>query len=338
MLQWLRLSNKRKITILSQVSQKTGLPAHAIEKDWWVTVILKAAFSTKWNDRLIFKGGTSLSKSWELIERFSEDIDLAIDRSVFGVQTDEELTTSGIKKIRKLSCSFVSNTLLKNLQEQLDIQEIPRDLYELLAEPIIDSDQDPQIIICSYKSVLNPLPSSYIKDRVVLEVGARSLVEPCSKRSIISILDSIYLKRFYAGNPFTVQTVLPKRTFLEKAFLLHEEFLKPDEKIHHDRKSRHLYDLERLMDTTHGHDALKDIALFKSIVKHREKFNLQKFDYTTHFPLTIDFIPRERFLKAWENDYINMTENMIYGKTLQFEKLISRLVELRERFRNIEWD
>ena len=96
MLELFQLSEKRRIEILNAIRTRTSLPENAIEKDWWVTLALKEAFSTQWANNLIFKGGTSLSKSWNLIERFSEDIDLALDRVVSGFAGD--LSNSQIKK------------------------------------------------------------------------------------------------------------------------------------------------------------------------------------------------------------------------------------------------
>ena len=80
---WLTLSKERRIEILNQATELTGLPSVAIEKDWWVTMALNASFSLPYSKNIVFKGGTSLSKGWNLIERFSEDIDLAIDRKFF---------------------------------------------------------------------------------------------------------------------------------------------------------------------------------------------------------------------------------------------------------------
>jgi len=77
------LEKSRKITIFDQVAEREGLPSAAIEKDWWVTLVLKAIFNLEFAEHIVFKGGTSLSKGWKLIDRFSEDIDLAIDRSFF---------------------------------------------------------------------------------------------------------------------------------------------------------------------------------------------------------------------------------------------------------------
>lgn len=127
--------------------------------------------------------------------------------------------------------------------------------------------------------------------------------------------------------------VLPKRTFLEKAFLLHEEFQKPTNKIRSERLSRHLYDLEKLMDTEHGKDAIKDKDLYQSIIKHREMFNkVSGIDYANHNHDKINFIPPVGVHAEWEKDYKSMQENMIYGEPLEYNKLIERLNILKSRF------
>src|SRR5688572_10545766 len=103
---WLNISKERRTEILNQVSNRTGLPSIAIEKDWWVTLALKASFALDYSNQIIFKGGTSLSKGWNLIDRFSEDIDLAIDRKFFGF--DGDINKSQIGRLRKRSCEFIS--------------------------------------------------------------------------------------------------------------------------------------------------------------------------------------------------------------------------------------
>lgn len=95
---YFQLSKSDQQRILQQASAKYGLPTQAIEKDMWVSTILQIVFTLPFSDKIIFKGGTSLSKVWRLINRFSEDIDLALDRSLFGLdgdltkKTDKETT------------------------------------------------------------------------------------------------------------------------------------------------------------------------------------------------------------------------------------------------------
>ena len=87
---WLELSTEERLEVLYNTSKKTKMSPHAIEKDWWVTMSLRALFSCECADHIVFKGGTSLSKGWNLIERFSEDIDIAID-SVMYIQQKWEM-------------------------------------------------------------------------------------------------------------------------------------------------------------------------------------------------------------------------------------------------------
>jgi len=114
--------------------------------------------------------------------------------------------------------------------------------------------------------------------------------------------------------------------------LLHEEFSQDIEKIRVDRLSRHLYDLEKLMDTEHGIDALKNSELYNNIVSHREKFNpLRGLAYSNHIPSKIRIIPPYSVIKNYERDYEAMTSFMIYGKPLKFGQLIERILELQIR-------
>ena len=232
---WQTLSKERRIEILNQATELTGLPAVAIEKDWWVTLALNASFSLPYSKNIVFKGGTSLSKGWNLIERFSEDIDLAIDRKFFGF--DGDISKTQIKNLRKQSCEFISTTFLADLTKILTEWKAI-DECKLIAQPVKDSDKDPQVIEIHYNSVIDT--SEYLPQRVLIEVSSRSLMEPIEERKINSILSESFPQQSFVSVPFTIPTVLPQRTFLEKIFLLHEEFSQEAEKIRIDRLSRHL--------------------------------------------------------------------------------------------------
>ena len=149
-------------------------------------------------------------------------------------------------------------------------------------------------------------------------------------------LISSYIEQTFPGEDAaataTGRTVVPTRTFLEKAFLLCEEFQKQTPR--HVRMSRHLYDLERLMDTGFGKQALQDIDLYERIVKHRSIYYAVGYvDYSKLMPSEIDFVPRQELMKDWEGDYAEMCNHFIYGQTLSFEKLLERIKELQDRFR-----
>jgi hypothetical protein len=328
---WLKLSKERRIEILNQATALTGLPSVAIEKDWWVTLALNASFSMSYSKNIVFKGGTSLSKGWNLIERFSEDIDLAIDRKFFGF--DGDISKTQIKNLRKQSCEFISTIFLEDLTKILTEWKAI-DECKLIAQPIKDSDKDPQVIEIHYNSVIDT--SEYLPQRVLIEVSSRSLMEPIELRKINSILSENFPQQGFVTIPFAIQTVLPQRTFLEKIFLLHEEFSQDPEKIRIDRISRHLYDLEKLMDTKHGIEALKNRDLYKNIVAHREKFNpLRGLDYSNHIPSKINILPPDAVLKDYERDYNAMTSFMIYGEPLKFDHLMKRVLELQMRINRL---
>lgn len=328
---WLTLTKERRIEMLNQATELTGLPSVAIEKDWWVTLALNASFSLPYSKNIVFKGGTSLSKGWDLIERFSEDIDLAIDRKFFGF--DGDISKTQIKNLRKQSCEFISTTFLDDLTKTLTEWKAI-DECKLIAQPVKDSDKDPQVIEIHYNSVIDT--SEYLPQRVLIEVSSRSLMEPMEERQINSILSDNFSQQNFATLPFSIATVLPQRTFLEKVFLLHEEFSQDIEKIRVDQLSRHLYDLEKLMDTGHGIAALRNTDLYNNIVAHREKFNpLRGLDYANHISSKIRIIPPDGVTKDYERDYEAMTNFMIYGEPLKFDNLIKRILELQTRINGI---
>ncbi|APA00339.1 nucleotidyl transferase AbiEii/AbiGii toxin family protein [Flavobacterium commune] len=330
--EWLKLSEKRRLEILNQVNNQTGLPTDAIEKDWWVTITLKAIFSSKFAQHLVFKGGTSLSKAYNLIERFSEDIDLSIDRTILGFEG--ELSKTQIKKLRKASGSFIVGEFKEELSNQLEKLGVNNENYNLIVDDEIDDTSDPYRIELEYNSIVES--GEYIPQRVIIELGARALLEPNQPKIVQSIIGQIYPEQAFTIPPFEVIVVVPIKTFLEKIMLLHEEFLKPIENIRHYRMSRHLYDVEKLMDHDYGKEAIKNKELFETLVQHRNKYTpVRGISYDLHTPQTINFIPPAEVMELWKKDYQAMQEYMIYGETLEFEELIERLKELKIRFNKI---
>ncbi len=190
------------------------------------------------------------------------------------------------------------------------------------------------VIELRYESLTETL--KYLKPRVLIEVGARSLMEPVENKAIISMVSQEFKKLPFAETEIIIPVVSPKRTFLEKIFLLHEEFQKDTKFIRVERMSRHLYDLEKLMDTIHGTEALKNVALYNIIVQHRKKFNaIRGIDYANHSPKLINIVPSEETIKGWEKDYKTMQESMFYGSTLSFSKLMERISELNARIKQM---
>ncbi|MBE7659362.1 nucleotidyl transferase AbiEii/AbiGii toxin family protein [Tenacibaculum finnmarkense] len=327
---FIKLNKKDKLNIFNQTSERTGLPSSAVEKDWWVTLSLNIIFSLPYANHIVFKGGTSLSKAWDLIERFSEDIDLVIDRKHLGFEG--KLSKTQVKKLRKASYSFIGTEFYNDINNELINLGVSD--YELVVQETKNTDTDPLIIELRYKSLTEK--SDYLRPRVLIEVGARSLIEPVDEKSIISMVSSEFRKLPFAEKEITIPVVSPKRTFLEKIFLLHEEFQKETKFIRVERMSRHFYDLEKLMDTAHGVEALKDIELYNTIVEHRKNFNaIRGIDYANHIPKLINIIPPEETIKDWKKDYKTMQESMFYGTTISFGKLMERITELNTRIKTM---
>jgi len=330
MIEWLRLPDSLREETLYQANNQTGISAKAIEKDWWITLVLKAIQLIPDADQFIFKGGTSLSKGWGLIDRFSEDIDLALDKNRFG--PDENFQKKAITELRRKSSLYVRNELKAQLNDVFMGLGLSSSEFTLITPNLTVSDQDPEIIEIHYKSLLES--NNYLADKVILEISVRSMREPFGAVEINSMLNEVFTQSPWSYSPFRLQAVLPQRTFLEKIFLMHEEFLKPVEKIRSFRMSRHLYDLERMMDTTYALDAIKDHDLFDAVISHRKRFmRLSNIDYNKHKPETIDFIPPKEQYDAFRKDYNEMRLNMIYGDSPGFEDLLIRLVLLRSRLR-----
>ena len=139
---WLELPNTTKLNAYQETGAKVGLSAVAIEKDWWVVHTLALIFSMDCANSLIFKGGTSLSKGWNLIQRFSEDIDLALDKRYLGFEGD--LSLSQIRKLRRKSYEFITTRFVAELQEKFF--EIGLNEVNIKYREVKNHDQDPLII------------------------------------------------------------------------------------------------------------------------------------------------------------------------------------------------
>jgi len=323
---WIDLTQEQKIQILQQTGEARGLPAFVVEKDWWVCIILRAIFQSQYADSIIFKGGTSLSKAYGLIERFSEDIDLIIDRHLLGF--DELVSKSAIKRLRKASGGFIINEFREELIVQLDKLDVSRDLYDIRYNEHVDDTSDPNTLEIYYSSVV-PVSGHYIQQRVLLEMGARSLTEPIEQKPIVSFIDEAYPTTSFAQQVFDVKVVLPIRTFIEKVLLLHEEFSKPIDRIRVDRLTRHFYDLDKMMIAGYGEQAIADDELFNMIVDHRKTVNpLRGLDYSNHKKGKLSILPPTEIVDKWEADYKTMQENMIVGESLSWDKLLARIKDI----------
>ena len=330
------LTRELQLQTLDRLVDQTHFAPEIIEKDWWVTMTLKALFETSCHEYLSFKGGTSLSKGWHLIDRFSEDIDLSLHHSFFGIESTNK---SQREKLRKQSRIYIVNELSKELEERLhgfgimDVKVVPVTMTEGNEPHPIDSDKDPVALRVQYPSIL-PSSSSYMLPFVKVEISCLSMDEPTETIELSSMIRAAY-PQFDEETVVMARTVKPTRTFLEKAFLLCEEFQKAKPRTR--RMTRHFYDMYKLAHTPFGEEALQDIALYHRIVEHREAYyHVHYVDYSRLLPENISFLPPEALLKDYKADYQMMLLEYIHDPNAPaFEELMQFLTELQNSFRNM---
>lgn len=327
------LSIKDKKDVIDRVQAENGLNRQLIEKDWWVTAVLRALFALPYRNHISFKGGTNLSKCWHLINRMSEDADIAIDREYLGFEGHLSKTQIS-DKLRRAACSFVREKLQFDLKEQLIKDGIKEEYFTVNVNITPITTTDPETIEVIYQPLYSDSP--YVRAKVIVEVSGRSMSEPVVPIKLHSFIDDVFTSAPFTEKDFEVRAVVPQRTFLEKVFLLHEEFAKPLERRRTERMSRHLYDIGQMMDTSIAEEALSDKDLYYSVVEHRRTFiGLKGFDYNTLSPHNINLHLPDDSYEAWKDDYETMQESMIYGDSLPFEKLLDKIYSLNDRINKL---
>lgn len=334
---WQQYSEQERLQLLDMAAAQKGLPRIAVEKDWWVTMTLKALSTTKYAHLMSFKGGTSLSKGWSLINRFSEDIDIALRREErFAIYST---SNNQLSKVRRVARHYIVRELPGKLEEALSDfgvtgfsvePELSRIKVGVMVE--LSATTHPSTIFVKYQSVVPEL-SDYIKPQVNIEISCLSMDEPVEQKQLNTFISEAVPSADEVSVGF--MTVVPTRTFLEKIFLLHEEFQKEYPRSY--RMSRHLYDIEKLMKTGFGEEALTDRALYDAIISHRAIFNnIKGMDYSLHAPKTISIIPPNRVHKAYEDDYEAMCKDFIYETSpLAFDDLLLQIELLQNKIRKL---
>ena len=319
-------------SLINQMLAYYNLPVESIEKDLWVTQVLHALFSLPVSDKLIFKGGTSLSKAWGLIDRFSEDIDLAID-PVFLGKPEGDPTKKQIKKLRKASSLYVAEELAEMLRARFEEVGLS-DWLTVEAQPNGEGDNtypEPRQLYVHYRSAFGD-HKGYLRSDIVLEISARSLMEPVAEVEVSSLLSKHLPIRDVA--PVPVVTAVAGKTMVEKMFLLHEMFSIEGHGMRAERKSRHLYDLYKMMSRPFAEEAIADSELWESIRHHREIYtSVSGMDYTPDVRKRLVLVPREDIIDVWKTDYEQMMGSMIYGEKPSWDELMQAMKELQERVR-----
>jgi hypothetical protein len=320
-----------------------GLSPVGIEKDFWVCWILRELVRLpEWGPRFTFKGGTSLSKCWKLIDRFSEDIDIVIDRDFLGFGgTDSPAAASSTKqrkrRLEKLKsiCQMRIQGELKSILEARIRTSLPSNMaWSLITD---ESDPDKQTILFQYPVALGAA-ASYMKQAVRIEMGARSDTEPSGAPVIQSYLAEAFPDLF-GSSLFAVRTVAPERTFWEKAMLLHEETYRPAGKRRKAGLARHYYDIWCLITKGIAERAMEVSGLFDQVAQHRAVFFRQNWmDYDTLRPTTLRLLPLESRRAEWNADYEAMRHEMFFGEQPAFSEILRIVGDFQERInREIAW-
>ena len=333
MIEFLRLPEGRKRTLIAQTAMETGMTEKAIEKDWWVTLVLRAIFTLPMAEHFVFKGGTSLSKGWGLVERLSEDIDIALAPEAFDREYKLTPTHSYVKVLKREGAVYTSTVLAEALQARLLEMGLLDTLFSLSVAliPPTRPDTDPQTILVHYNS-LYPA-NMYIADTVKVEFGVRALKEPFADVSIVSEIGRHIGVASFTEQPFTVRVVVPVKTLIEKLLLLHEKFTggEPDQIKIAERQSRHLADIVRMKQKGIHTEILADTTLFEAIVVHRRHYiRLRGVDYDQMTVATLRIVPPPAMEAKFREDYAVMREEMIYGQAQDFDTILAELKELTQ--------
>ena len=331
MIGWLKnLNDASRLLSINEASRISGISAKALEKDWWVTLTLKHVFNMPYAKHFAFKGGTSLSKGWQIINRFSEDIDISLSAEVLGIEYLEAPSKTFVEQLRRAGCSFTSNELLQALKDEFANSQVSENLYSIEAKlvPAEMPDTDPQTLFVNYISLFDPNP--YLPDRVKIEFSVRSLKEPSMNRNMSSLLNQYFPNDLYIEEPFEVLTIQPERTLIENILLLHEAYNQEEKKsVQTDPMSRHFYDLYQLSKHDFAKSTLTDDTFINDIIDHRKYYSrIKRFDYNRLKRGSLNIIPSSDILASLKIDYEIMRAEMIYGESPTFEEIIHEMKDL----------
>lgn len=322
---------------------RLGTVEQNVEKDFWVCWTLDALFNSHTNDRprLLFKGGTSLSKGYGLIERFSEDIDITVFREDIGQAASvEELEGLSRKKrdarldsIRAACQEYINGSLLTQLSvqlaEALGAAGIPAE--EGRIEPDVE-DADRQSLLLWYPTVTVE-GNKYIRRAIKIESGAKSALDPHSLITIKPYIDH-ELPDLDLSIP-NVTTVDPGRTFWDKIVILHglrrwwdhRQELKGGGQ----RVSRHYYDVYRLLASEAGQQTIGDREMARDCVRHAQMFfNRVPFDLAEAVSGTFTLAPHDGMVDDLRRDYEAMS-GMIFGQIPPIDDVLAAITTLQER-------
>lgn len=335
----LSADDETRAGLFAATAQRIGTTPQNVEKDFWVCWTLDALFNgLPEGPRLLFKGGTSLSKGFGLIRRFSEDIDVTVFRGDLGeaYSVEDLRALSGKKRekaleaIREACEAFISGPMLDNLT-RIAAEASARNGIATGQLKVTPDAKDKQTLLVQYPTATDPDP--YIPKAVKIESGAKSALDPNSVRSIRP-----YLEQDAPGLDLEVKNVTivdAERTFWDKIVILHGLRHWYDSKGvlrgGGNRISRHYYDLYELMQAELGAQAIADPELGADCVAHAHMFfNRPAFNLASAVPPTFALMAESDMYDALKQDYAAMS-GMIFGTPPGFEDVMESILILQAK-------
>lgn len=336
----LRADEETRAGLFTTTAQRLGSTPQNAEKDFWVCWTLDALFNgmPAGGPRLLFKGGTSLSKGFGLISRFSEDIDVTVFRDDIGEGTSiEELEAlSGKKRNLKLDAikdactAYIQGPLQENLRHLIE-QTADRTGLSLQEFRMHPDEDDGQTLLLWYPTAMPT--DDYVRPAVKIESGAKSALDPNSSQVLRP-----YVHDDLPGLDLSIAdivTVDPERTFWDKVVILHglRSWYQRRGELRGggQRVSRHYYDIHKLVASEAGRRAMEDTALGLDCVAHaRMFFNRPDYNLATAERPTFALAPIDGMIDALRRDYQAMSA-MIFGKSPDFDAVLKSAAELEAR-------
>jgi hypothetical protein len=335
---WFSLSAADQREALAVAAAESGWPAYLLEKDIWVVWALQClGADEQLLASLTFKGGTSLSKAYGLIERFSEDVDLTLNIQHLwpGVDLAPAANPTQAQARRKAADrklkQWVAQTPLPHLQRAVDEAGVPA---ELVLKEAVSGRRQPPTIVLRYQPLIQSPDSSagYVRPTVLLEFGAHATGEPHGAMPIAcEAARHLSMVGFPSARPLVMD---PKRTFLEKAAAIHVACRKGSwGSGEGDRHSRHWYDLDRLASAGVAEAAMGDRELAMEVAQQKEDFwRKPSINYAQALSGDLQLVPTGIGRAALEADYTAMTlSGMLRGEAPTFRTLMDRIGLLEQQ-------
>ena len=326
---YFELDRNEQLEVLQFYSNKLSMRDTILKKDIWLCWVLDVIFNMPNIHPMAFKGGTSLSKVFGAIDRFSEDVDITLDYRFF------DISRSFDPKMSKSKAKSFSEQLKKKVKDYRDTTIVPALEFALkdliLPEPCsINVDDSGEKIWLNYPSVLSG-SEQYIKESVLIELGGRNVIDP----NEIHIVKP-YIAEDNSGIKFSepkITVLSPQRTFWEKATLIHVECHR-GVRQNADRLSRHWYDLVKLYEQNIGQLAMDNYQLLEDVVNLKTIFfNTNYANYSDCLNHKFKLLPENEDLDELRKDYIKMNNaGMIYDSNkFNFEYIIEKIREITEK-------